>query len=59
MRQPLAKVVAQVNDAIMRRTAVEAGVAAIFHERDRGIGRAEDMVLVRVDRGREPRNALS
>ena len=54
VRKPITKLVTQVDDPIVRCTAVRAGVAAIFNQRDRRIRRAKDMVVIRIDRRIEP-----
>ena len=54
MGDAIAELVAQVDDPFVRGAAVRAGVAAIFDEHDRRIGRAEEGVLVGVEQRLEP-----
>ena len=54
VRQAIAEFVPKVDDALMRGAAMRTGVAAIFDERDRSVGIAEDMVFLGIDRRIEP-----
>jgi hypothetical protein len=52
--QAIAELVADLGDPLVRRPAIRARIAAVFDERDRRVGRAEDMVVCLVDRTVEP-----
>jgi hypothetical protein len=54
----VAEAVADVGDALVGGAAVPAVVAAVFDQRDIGIGRTQDMVVCLVDRAIEPARGL-
>jgi hypothetical protein len=54
MGHPVAELVAQIDDPVVRRAAVGAGVASIFDQRDRRVGRPENMILGGIERRIEP-----